>query len=83
MRAHVYTSPHLVRFNERIVLAGATVDDATLADALEEVERANEGAAITVFEVITAVGVPAVRARAGGFLRDRGRARRRGWMRPT
>jgi dihydrofolate synthase / folylpolyglutamate synthase len=55
LRVHVYTSPHLVRFNERIRLAGALVDDAALADALEHVERINDGATITVFEVITAV----------------------------
>jgi dihydrofolate synthase/folylpolyglutamate synthase len=54
-RVHVYTSPHLVRFNERIRVAGALVDDATLTAALEQVERINAGAAITVFEVITAV----------------------------
>jgi dihydrofolate synthase / folylpolyglutamate synthase len=56
-RVHVYTSPHLVRFNERIRVAGELVDDATLADALEDVERANAGGAITVFEVITAVAL--------------------------
>jgi dihydrofolate synthase / folylpolyglutamate synthase len=55
MRVHVYTSPHLVRFNERIRIAGELVSDAALATALEEVERVNAGAAITVFEVITAV----------------------------
>jgi len=55
MRVHVYTSPHLVRFNERIRIAGRLVSDADLAAALEEVEAANAGAPITVFEVITAV----------------------------
>ncbi len=55
MRVHVYTSPHLVRFNERIRLAGALADDATIADTLEAVERINDGAPITVFEMITAV----------------------------
>jgi dihydrofolate synthase/folylpolyglutamate synthase len=55
LRAHVYTSPHLVRFNERIRIAGALVDDATLADALEQVERVNDNATITVFEILTAV----------------------------
>src|ERR687885_2429901 len=35
--AHVYTSPHLVRFNERIRLAGALIGDAALAGLLEEV----------------------------------------------
>ncbi len=57
LRAHVYTSPHLVRFNERIRLARRLVDDATLADVLEEVERANGGAAITVFEVLVAASL--------------------------
>lgn len=54
LRVHVYTSPHLVRFNERIRIGGALVSDAALAEALEAVERANDGAPITVFEVITA-----------------------------
>lgn len=53
-RAHVYTSPHLVHFHERIRLAGVLVDDDALTDALEETEAANAGAAISVFEVITA-----------------------------
>jgi dihydrofolate synthase/folylpolyglutamate synthase len=55
LRVHVYTSPHLVRFNERIRIAGELVSDDALANALEDVERANAGAPITVFEVITAV----------------------------
>ena len=55
LRVHVYTSPHLVRFNERFRIAGRLVSDAALADALEHIERVNDGAAITVFEVITAV----------------------------
>ena len=54
-RVHVYTSPHLVRFNERIRIAGELVSDAALATALEHVEHVNAGAPITVFEVITAV----------------------------
>ena len=54
-RVHVYTSPHLVRFNERIRVAGELVSDEALAAALEHVEQVNAGAAITVFEVITAV----------------------------
>jgi dihydrofolate synthase/folylpolyglutamate synthase len=54
-RVHVYTSPHLVRFNERIRIAGTLVSDDMLAAALDYVERVNAGAAITVFEVITAV----------------------------
>jgi dihydrofolate synthase/folylpolyglutamate synthase len=57
-RVHVYTSPHLVRFNERIRIGregrGALVDDATLLDALERCEAANAGAPITLFEITTA-----------------------------
>src|ERR1700722_10339277 len=57
MRVHVYTSPHLVRFNERIRVAGAPVSDADLIAAMEEVERVNDAAPITVFEVITAAAL--------------------------
>lgn len=53
-RIHVYTSPHLVRFNERIRLAGSLIGDDDLADILEEVETANDGHPITFFEVTTA-----------------------------
>ena len=51
---HVFTSPHLVRFNERFRIAGRLVSDAALAKMLEMIERDNAGRAITVFEVITA-----------------------------
>jgi dihydrofolate synthase / folylpolyglutamate synthase len=53
-RAHVYTSPNLVRINERYRLAGSLVGDDQLADALAECERANGSAPITVFEIETA-----------------------------
>ena len=53
-RVHVYTSPHLLRFNERIRLAGKLVDDATLIAALEKCERVNGGQPITFFEIGTA-----------------------------
>jgi len=51
---HVYTSPHLVRFAERIRLAGALIEDDQLSACLEECERANAGAPITLFEITTA-----------------------------
>src|ERR1700712_2641645 len=55
LRVHTYTSPHLVRFNERFRLGdigdGKLVSDDKLAAAMEECERANEGQAITVFEI--------------------------------
>src|SRR6516165_6222081 len=57
-RVHVYTSPHLVRLNERFRLGrpggGMLVSDAELIDALETCERANGDAQITVFELKTA-----------------------------
>ncbi|WP_417771303.1 bifunctional folylpolyglutamate synthase/dihydrofolate synthase [Stappia sp.] len=53
-RVHVYTSPHLVSFNERIRLAGRIVDDARLIAALDICEQANAGNEITFFEVTTA-----------------------------
>ena len=55
-RVHVYTSPHLVRFNERFRIAGKLVSDDALRDALEECERANDNTPITVFEMETAAG---------------------------
>ncbi len=52
-RVHVYTSPHLVRFNERIRLAGREIDDRAFSAVLEESETANGGAPITLFEITT------------------------------
>jgi dihydrofolate synthase/folylpolyglutamate synthase len=58
LRVHVYTSPNLVRLNERFRLGapggGKLVDDAELADALAECEVRNGGSPITVFEMETA-----------------------------
>jgi dihydrofolate synthase/folylpolyglutamate synthase len=54
-RVHTYTSPHLVRFNERIGLAGTDIDDVTLVDLIDRVEAANQGEEITYFEVTTAI----------------------------
>ncbi len=53
-RTHVYTSPHLVRFNERIRLAGELIPEAALAETLERCERANADDPITFFEITTA-----------------------------
>ncbi len=53
---HVYTSPHLVRFNERFRVAGRLVQDDVLDAALGECERVNGGEPITVFEITTAAG---------------------------
>lgn len=53
-QVHAYTSPHLVRFHERIRLAGELVDEEALLALLEECERANRGEPITFFEITTA-----------------------------
>jgi dihydrofolate synthase / folylpolyglutamate synthase len=64
LSVHVYTSPHLVRFNERFRLGtkgercgGRLASDDELGDALAECERANADAPITVFEITTAAGL--------------------------
>jgi dihydrofolate synthase/folylpolyglutamate synthase len=54
LKVHVFTSPHLVRFAERIRLAGTLITDAHLADVLDRVEAANAGLPITFFEITTA-----------------------------
>ena len=51
---HRYTSPHVVRFNERILLAGREIEDGPLVDLLLECEDANGDAEITFFEFTTA-----------------------------
>ena len=56
-RVHVYTSPHLVRFNERVRLAGKLVSTRRINDALEEVERINAGQPITQFEITTSAAL--------------------------
>ena len=63
-RVHVYTSPHLVRFSERIELAGADgkarpIGEAELVDVLSRTQRANAGDAITFFEITTAAAFQA------------------------
>lgn len=53
-RVHAYSSPHLVRFNERTYVAGRDIDDGLLHEVLEECERVNGEAPITLFEITTA-----------------------------
>ncbi len=54
LSAHVYSSPHLVRFNERIRLAGALIEDDFLAAILAETLDAADGMEISFFEATTA-----------------------------
>ena len=56
-KVHVYTSPHLVHFRERIRLAGTYVTDKRLNAALEHCEAVNGGKPITYFEITTAAAI--------------------------
>ncbi|MGV2981810.1 bifunctional folylpolyglutamate synthase/dihydrofolate synthase [Camelimonas sp. ID_303_24] len=62
LAVHVYTSPHLVRFHERIRLGrrgepGVFVDEDVLVEALRTCEQVNAGQPITVFEITTAAAL--------------------------
>ena len=52
---HAFTSPHLVRFNERIRIAGKLIEDEQLAALLTEVLNASAGVEPSFFEVATIV----------------------------
>ena len=54
LTCHVYTSPHLVRFNERIRLAGRLIEDDALAALLDEVLDHSGDIGASFFEVTTA-----------------------------
>jgi dihydrofolate synthase / folylpolyglutamate synthase len=53
-RVNVFSKPHLIRFNERIRIAGKLIEDEALIALLEECERVNAGQPITYFEITTA-----------------------------
>ena len=73
-RAHVYTSPHLVRFHERIALAGDddgkahAIDEDSLVDVLTRVHAVNDGDNITQFEITTAAAFLAFSERPADVL---------------
>ncbi len=54
LKVHCYTSPHLVKFHERIRVAGQLIAETDLSTLLEECEVANGGEPITFFEITTA-----------------------------
>ena len=54
LKVHMHTSPHLVRFHERMRIAGELISEDELVATLEEVERVNAGAPITYFEITDA-----------------------------
>src|SRR5919205_4023276 len=61
LAVHVYTSPHLVRFHERVRLGrvggGRFVDEERLVEALRRCETVNGAQPITVFEITTAAAL--------------------------
>ena len=54
LKVHVHTSPHLVKFHERIRIAGRLISEEGLVSLLEEVEQVNQGREITFFEITAA-----------------------------
>jgi dihydrofolate synthase / folylpolyglutamate synthase len=56
-KVHAFTSPHLVRFNERIRIAGRLIDDDQLAALLTEVLNVSDGVEPSFFEVATVVAL--------------------------
>ncbi len=54
LKAHVYISPHLVHFRERITIGSQPISDAQLIDVLERVRHANDDAPLSFFEATTA-----------------------------
>ncbi len=53
-KCNVYTSPHILRINERFVFNNKELSDDELADLFEEVENINDNKPITFFEILTA-----------------------------
>ncbi|MEE4235777.1 MAG: folylpolyglutamate synthase/dihydrofolate synthase family protein [Anderseniella sp.] len=72
LAAHAYTSPHLVKFHERIRLGtpggGELIPEAMLVDLLEECEQANGGEPITFFEITTAAAMLAFSRHKADYL---------------
>ena len=64
---HAYTSPHLVRFHERITLAGQVIDEAYLSAVLDECYTANDGGNITYFEITTCAALLAMARTAADY----------------
>ena len=57
LKVHVFISPHLVRFNERIRVAGRLITDSDLMDVLDRTYQSLQGQQITHFEATTAAAL--------------------------
>ncbi len=75
-RSACYSSPHLLRYNERVRIAGVPVEDAALCDAFERIEEVRSDTALTYFELVPGRPAPLCRHKArpggpgGGALED-------------
>lgn len=65
---HTYTSPHLIRFNERIVLNGKPIEDGPLEALIDEAIKLNAGRDITFFEITTAMAFAAFMRQSADLL---------------
>ena len=54
INCNVYTSPHILKINERFVFNNKELSDDELADLFEKVEKINDNQPITFFEILTA-----------------------------
>jgi dihydrofolate synthase/folylpolyglutamate synthase len=68
LRVQAYTSPHLVRFHERIRICGSLIDEEELAELLEECEAVNGAEPITFFEITTAAAFLAFSRASADYL---------------
>jgi len=59
LKVHAITSPHLVRFAERIRVAGTLITDQRLSELIDKVEAANAGQPISFFEITTVLALQA------------------------
>ena len=58
-KVHVLTSPHLVRFAERVRVAGKLIEDDYMSWLIERIETVSEGEPISFFEVTTVMAIQA------------------------
>lgn len=68
LKVHCYTSPHLVKFHERVRVANRLISEPDLSALLEECETANDGAPITFFEITTAAAFLAFKRTPADYL---------------
>ena len=68
LSVHCYTSPHLVRFHERIRLSGELIAEQELSAILQECEEANGSETITYFEITTAAALLAFSRQPADYL---------------